>query len=197
MYEERLTTNAAHELCAGSDSVRTGNSRISKEHYVIWQATMFSFFLPRWREHNMFDEEETKTLLPLSWPTYSWPLCPLWASLLRNLCPRSKSSALVFTAADAVNTMGMQLPDDNKAQRVTALCLFICFAFHCFNFHVAVCEDKGGVITISTIYITAISSKCLCYSLRHQHCSRRSCGQRAYSETERSLLIPPAAVKRS
>ncbi len=64
----------------------------------------------------------------------------------------------LFTAADAVNMMGMQLPDDNKALICfSALPSFaLCSVLQCMD------KDKGGVITVSTV----ISPK---GSLRQQH----------------------------
>ena len=92
---------AAHELCAGSDPGRAGDSRSSREHYVIWQATVFSF--PSLVEENTTCLTRRKPR-PFSYldPLLTRPLRPLRATLLCNRCPSSKTTALVFTAADAV-----------------------------------------------------------------------------------------------
>lgn len=118
-YDVRIETNhwrlAAHELCDVSGSVRAGNSRSGREHYVIWQATVLSFF-PSLVVQNTTRLMKRKPR-PSSYlgPLITRPQCPLWALLLCNLCPSSKS------AVDAVNTIGTELPDDNKARREAAL----------------------------------------------------------------------------
>lgn len=182
-YDVRMETNhwrlAAHELCDVSGSVRAGNSRSGREHYVIWQATVLSFFsLPRWAEHNTFDEEETKTLL-ISWPTYnSTSVSPLGFAVMQPL-----SLVQVRCWCCKHDRNGTPRRQQGTTRDGATVC---CSAWTSSPSSWCSREIKGGEITISALYITVISSKGLCCNVRHQHLSSgQSSGQSAYSESAR------------
>lgn len=91
-------------------------------------------------------------------PLITWPLHALWATLLCNLCPRPSALKRLLMVRTRWECSAQTITWQNEQQHCGLFFRFPSASVISIEFDVAVHEDKGSAISISTFDRSVISS---------------------------------------